>query len=517
MKRTKFNIIICWTDLMKRQEFQSGSPKLIVSTSNYDGPFYPVATIELIDIKQPFHQKEVELEFIDYSDQKMQMQLHHPPCKRLNLLAPFDVDMKALFAGGSNAFVHNWSDARTGSQEIWAAAYWRQRDTYNYSFKIALKGVKDVEWFSKTDPYVKISRLADTYKSNFSDPSKLDPKDWTDVCFSEFKMDNLNPEYETMTIPSSLGCANDPKRPLRVDIWDFEDPQKTQHVYIGSAYFTFQQLVDESAKAFVCKSKKGESVGTVYFKDFKAQRCIEIEDYLLSGLKINSIAAVDYSKSNGEIREEGTLHCLIHGQKNAYERAMEAILPTLFYYDADKTIPLFGIASTFPSLRVEEPKYFFKVLGRSSEQKVPTSTESLIHFYRSAFTYSQGCEPTLFTPALKFITRWVSDITKVDPWMYTVVAIFTDGLIDDETEFLQVLNEASQQPVSFVFVVVGGNPKIRSNLRLPGTVRNNAYLIDFEEYAKYPMQATNIMMREIPKQMVEYYQYKGIQPSNWAV
>lgn len=517
LTRFKFNMIINWTDLMKRDEFQKGSPKLLVSISNYDGPFYQVASIDLNDKRLPFYQKELELEFVDRSDQKLQMQLQQPGCKKLTLLEPFEVDMNVLLAGGASAFVKSWADAAKGAQEIWAAGFWRLRDTHNYSFKIALKGVKDIEWFSKTDPYVKISRLSDTYPKIPSDLAKLESKDWTEVCFSEFKADNLNPEFEEMTIPSRVGCANDPKRPLRIDIWDFEDVNKVNHVYIGSANFTFSELLEDPKKSFVAKSPSGENIGTVYFKDFKCEKCVEIEDYLLSGLKINSMVCVDYSSSNGDPKDAKSLHSLVPGHKNAYERAIEAILPSLFYYDADKTIPLFGISSTFPSLRVEEPKYFFKVLGRNSEQKVPTSTEALVHFYRSAFTYSQGSEPTLMAPTAKNITKWVSELVKLDPYLYTVATVFTDGHVDDETEFLQVLNQASGLPISFVIVVVGGKSRIRSNLRMPGTFRDVAFSLDFEEFAKCPMQATNRMMREIPKQMIEYYQLKGIQPTQWAI
>lgn len=517
LTRFKFNMIVAWTDLMKREEFQKGSPKLVVSVSNYDGPYYPVATLNLLDKKLPFYQKEIEMEFIDKSNQKIQMQLQNPACKKLNLLEPFDVDMGVLLAGTGSAFIKTWSDASVGAQEIWAAGFWRLRDTHTYSFKIALKGVKDIEWFSKTDPYVKLSRLSDNYPKIPSDLKKIDSDSWTDVCFSEFKADNLNPEFEEMTIPSRVGCANDPKRPLRIDVWDFEDEQKKNHVYIGSAYFTFQELIDDPNKTFTAKSVSGESIATVLFKEFRTEKCIEIDDYLLSGLKINSMVCVDYSSSNGDPKDAKSLHTLVPGQKNSYERAIETILPSLFYYDSDKTIPLFGIASNFPSLRVEEPKYFFKVLGRSSEQKVPTSTEALLHFYRSAFTYSQGTEPTNMSPAVRGIVRWVSDMVKLDSWLYTVSVIFTDGQIDDEAEFLQTINEASNLPVSFVFVAIGGRSKIRRNLRLPGTSRNVAFTLDYEEYSKCPMQAANLMMKEVPKQMIAYYQLKGIQPTNWAV
>ena len=83
------------------------------------------------------------------------------------------------------------------------------------------------------------------------------------------------------------------------------------------------------------------------------------------GLDINTMICIDFSMSNGDPAQEGSLHSRNPTIANNYQQVMQTVMPTLFYYDFDRMIPMFGFGAKFPSLRVDEQKDFFKVIGRN--------------------------------------------------------------------------------------------------------------------------------------------------------
>ena len=64
-------------------------------------------------------------------------------------------------------------------------------------------------------------------------------------------------------------------------------------------------------------------------------------EYIFGGCELNLAVAIDYTLSNGDPKERGSLHSAVLG-KNQYYQALKAVMDILQFYDTDKQFPLLG-------------------------------------------------------------------------------------------------------------------------------------------------------------------------------
>ena len=62
------------------------------------------------------------------------------------------------------------------------------------------------------------------------------------VHMTEFKFDDLNPEFSEFRLPSGLVCDNNPNWPLRLEVWDYSENKKDPHTFVASQFFTIAML-----------------------------------------------------------------------------------------------------------------------------------------------------------------------------------------------------------------------------------------------------------------------------------
>lgn len=88
-------------------------------------------------------------------------------------------------------------------------------------YKIDLKAylVKDIEWFSHSDPYLKILRPGNDYVTE-TDEKKVPPGEWVEVVRTEHKEDNLNPNFNPFVIDGKKLCRGMENTVLKMEIWD---------------------------------------------------------------------------------------------------------------------------------------------------------------------------------------------------------------------------------------------------------------------------------------------------------
>ena len=108
---------------------------------------------------------------------------------------------------------------------------------------------------------------------------------------------------------------------------------------------------------------------------------------------------------------------------------------------------------------------------------------------------------------------------------YHIIMILTDGMIDDMQETKDSLVAASFLPISVIIIGIGNGdfskmdvldadvePLYDSNRR-----KADRDLVQFVPYNKFkdnPQKLAEQVLEEIPRQVVEYYQHKGIQPKD---
>ena len=80
------------------------------------------------------------------------------------------------------------------------------------------------------------------------------------------------------------------------------------------------------------------------FKKLQFQQRNSFLNYIFGGCELNLAVAVDFTLSNGDPRENDSLHCS-HLARNEYYKALKSVGDILQFYDTDKQFPCFGFGA----------------------------------------------------------------------------------------------------------------------------------------------------------------------------
>ena len=241
-------------------------------------------------------------------------------------------------------------------------------------------------------------------------------------------------------------------------------------------------------------------------------------DYIKAGVKIALSIGIDFTGSNGHPKDFGSLHS-IHGP-NDYERAINACAKIVGKYDDDQLFPVFGFGAIINAPGHTEASMCFN-LNFSKDPNI-YGLENINKVYHDCIEMEKitFSGPTEFTPLIKEV---ISRINKDDLFEYHILMILTDGVIDDLQQTIDVIVEASFLPLSIIIVGIG-NEDFKKMKILDGDdiplesskgVKRKRDLVQFVPFSDYQNKEEELAMEvlaEIPRQIVEFYQYKNLNP-----
>ena len=254
---------------------------------------------------------------------------------------------------------------------------------------------------------------------------------------------------------------------------------------------------------------------------------ISFVSYLRSGMNINLTIGIDFTSSNLAYKKPTSLHYLENGM-NDYEKAIKSCGDILAYYDSDQLFPVFGFG--FEALNRHEleftnkyGKFNYPINCNVNDPNINT-IDNVLKVYREFISKIHLLGPTNFAP----IINDLNDETKEDlrngkTMNYNILMILTDGKIDDMRETIDALVEASYLPISVIIVGIGngnfGNMDILDADENPLYDRNHrkadrdlVQFVPFNDFKNDPQKLAEQVLEEIPRQVIEYYQHKGIKP-----
>ena len=385
--------------------------------------------------------------------------------------------------------------------------------------------LKNVEgWLRKSDPFYEIYRNVNNAGANT----------WELVYRSEVVKDNLNPDWKEHTIDLSMLCGGNLDLPIRVKAFDHERSGK--HVFMGMFETTVKSLVEAFVDEDVNRGMKlhveGNETGLMVVEQAEvslpSDRAVKLSvpapvveykskpsfvDYINGGCKLNVVVAIDFTGSNGNPREPGTLHYLDpNGGYNDYQKAIRAIVDILAKYDDDKKFPVFGFGAKYGG----EVRHCFQC-GPEAEAE---GVKGVLDAYRAVF--SSGLimsKPTLFDQVIDVAnkrSRAMQEQAEAEgEQSYTILLILTDGAVADAGATMQALERAVDAPLSIVIVGVGNEDF--SDMRFLDDApakfgRDMVQFVEFNNYCEKSPALTSHTLQEIPDQLVSYFQARGIDP-----
>ena len=280
--------------------------------------------------------------------------------------------------------------------------------------------------------------------------------------------------------------------------------------------------------------KNSNHLEIVLFNNIKAIINCKIEShptfisYLRSGINIGLTIGIDFTGSNGHYKDPPSLHYLGGGLNN-YESAIRSCGDIVSAYDKEQSFPVFAFGFKFINEKLNnfDGKYtdFNYPINCNTENPAIKYIDGVLQEYRNFITKIHLAGPTYFSPMINDLIFEVErEIEEGQLYNYHIIMILTDGMIDDMAETKDSLVAASFLPISVIIIGIGNGDFTKMDI-LDADVsplydstgrkadRDLVQFVPYNQFKNNPQQLAEQVLEEIPRQVVEYFQHKGIEPN----
>ncbi|KAM6995478.1 copine-4 [Tautogolabrus adspersus] len=375
----------------------------------------------------------------------------------------------------------------------------------------------DKDFFSKSDPFLEIYRLNDDATMQL-------------VYRTETVMNNLNPVWKTFKVSLNSLCSGDHERKLQCTVWDWDSNGK--HDYIGEFEATFKEMkgaIDGRQVQWPCmnpkyrvKKKNYKNSGIVILNQCKIIKMHSFLDYIMGGCQIQFTVAIDFTASNGDPRNSCSLHYIHPYQPNEYLKALVAVGEICQDYDSDKMFPAFGFGAQIP------PEYKVShdfAVNFNEENPECAGIQGVVEAYQACLPKLQLYGPTNIAPIIQKVANSASqEVHTKEAMQYFILLILTDGVITDMADTREAIVQASHLPMSVIIVGIGnadfsdmqmldGDDGILRSPKGEPCLRDIVQFVPFRNFKHAsPAALAKSVLAEVPNQVVDYYNSKGIKP-----
>lgn len=214
-----------------------------------------------------------------------------------------------------------------------------------------------------------------------------------------------DPEWDSISVAIDHLCGGEFQKYVKISLFDYDD-SRANHSFIGSFEARIDQLIvaaDDKQK-FELKDKHDQLRGYIRImmagvsggkqnmsslsqgqnrknyhpiSSFISQKPTFV-DYIDGGCQLNLMVAIDFTATNGNPAEPGTLHYIDpYGQLNEYEKAFTAIGSIIAKYDSNQRFPVWGFGAKVNGVT----SHLFQV---SSTPEV-IGVQGILESYRNCF------------------------------------------------------------------------------------------------------------------------------------
>lgn len=323
----------------------------------------------------------------------------------------------------------------------------------------------------------------------------------------DYELPRLTYNYERF-------CRCDDDLPLRFDI-SFE--KRGKHRVVASAVSTLRQCDSNGGVIELKTSHTGcfqgnDAGGRLLLKNRVVTEDNTFLDYIIGGCEISLVIAIDFTASNGDPKQNGTLHFWNPSEPNEYEMAIRAVGDILAAYDTDQLFPAYGFGAKLPP---EFAHASHKFTLTSSPDPVCHTIDQVLNMYRETLYNVRLSGPTVFSEIVEAAAEHANREVTQNDQSYTILLIVTDGVISDVDNTLQEIAKATSLPLSIVIIGVGeadfSNMELLDGDDLDRE-RDIVQFVKFRQYRTTPEVLRAMVLEEIPGQLVQYMKQRGIEP-----
>lgn len=331
--------------------------------------------------------------------------------------------------------------------------------------------------------------------------------------------DTETPVWDPIAMNMMELCNGDLDATIVIEAWDYDAMSGSDQ--IGVLTTTLRAVLSKE-KLEMKDYKEGRDLkpGFLFMVSGGIERKPNFLDYVGAGCELTVSFAIDFTMSNKDPSEEGSLH--FKGEEpNQYEQAMTAVGEILVNYDHDKKFALYGYGGIPPGK--EEADHAFALTMDETDPEVE-GVEGMLTCYAEAITAVKLYGPTNFADVIKQSHMIAKEQKKQH---YHILLIITDGDITDRTETIDAIITSASSPMSIVIVGVGdesfedmkmldadggdlkdgdGNPPPRDIVQF----------VPFKECVGVEGGLAVKVLEEVPRQLLQFMCVNTKQPGSWS-
>lgn len=300
----------------------------------------------------------------------------------------------------------------------------------------------------------------------------------------------------------------------------FQYQNNGNHKKIGSASIELARFIDGGSGL----EAKMDKNGSIKFSNCAIEDRVSFLDYVMGGCEIGVHIAIDFTLSNGQPSTPGSLHYLHPStMRNQYTDAIYSICNILQNYDHDQMFPVYGFGGRIAG----KLSHCFALNGNIFQPEC-SKTEGVLKAYYDAVNKVELYGGTHFSSVLNYVNGHAELQAKEMSQFnqkYTICLIITDGIINDLEQTIDKVVIGSDLPLSIIIVGVG-EADFSQMVALDGDVtplfsrRLNRYVsrdivqfVPFREVHNDPVLLAKKVLEEVPKQVTDYFQLRGMRPN----
>lgn len=207
----------------------------------------------------------------------------------------------------------------------------------------------------------------------------------------------------------------------------------------------------------------GKVVGELLIEEVGLMRSFSFVDYLRGGLEVKMLLAIDFTRSNKGPEVPESIHYQARaGSDSRYTTAIKGIVNVMQGYDLEGKFPVYGFGARIPPTFTACADVF-ALSGDFWDPEV-SGVEGVMTAYQQALSVVMLHGPTKVRPVIKlcadmarpFADAITPPLNHVE-MKYFVLIVLTDGEVHDKQDIVDEIMEASDLPMSVIFVDLGDN------------------------------------------------------------
>ncbi|CAG8544816.1 12004_t:CDS:10 [Acaulospora morrowiae] len=335
--------------------------------------------------------------------------------------------------------------------------------------------------------------------------------------YESIDVTSTSPLWPAFTIRESTLCNGDPNRTIMFQV---HQRKKNDTPSIQGQYSLTLREIMTGNRRFPLQSPSGHTKKNAYIEILQAQ--IEepptFLDYIIGGMRVNLVVAIDFTTSNGDPRSLKSLHYACGTKDNDYQKAIRNVGSILESYDHNRRFPVYGFGGKFNGVL----SHVYPLNNNMRNPEVE-GVGGILAVYLKTIRSVELYGPTCFSPVIE------QTINKIEEKLKTGDV---DGVITDMEATIRAIIKASALPLSIVIVGVGNadftamnildsddHPLTQaSNNKKGQPLKSQRDIVQFIALRDFQSKTAHhhlprAVLEEIPGQFMSYMKKNNIKPS----